>query len=182
MWFFFFTVWLFLWSISVTQLILYSAVALYHIKKALISCLQTTEIWKFFVSMIKENLLSTIMMKNHSQAHKYVLRHTYRQIRAHTNKPYINVWVIKSSKVKKLKPDLSNTKILNYINSVISEAESRFLCLFWKVDLVAFGEENFQLSSLHRQLLPSRNSAGGRGECSFNSFTMKESSNCIATP
>lgn len=51
--------WLFLWLVFATRLILYSVEA-----SALISFLQTMEIRKSFVYMIKENLLSTMMMKN----------------------------------------------------------------------------------------------------------------------
>lgn len=51
--------WLFLRLVFATRLILYSVEA-----SALISFLQTMEIRKSFVYMIKENLLSTMMMKN----------------------------------------------------------------------------------------------------------------------
>lgn len=83
-----FPFWLFLWF---TLCLSYFCIpwwlplkkALYCTKKALISCLQTMEIWKSLVYMIKRNLLSA-MMTTHSQARKYVLRHKYRLISAHT--------------------------------------------------------------------------------------------------
>lgn len=122
------------------------------------------------------NIVLSIHDHRESAKGKYMLTHTSQFLgHQHFRKLYWTNTIVCETLID------STMDTVVFLEAETSECQVALF--FWGFTMyVAIGNENLQLSSLHRQLLRSQNNAWGRGKCSFNSFTMKESSNCIAMP